>query len=91
MNQQTQQKENEERPAFVKSVNLKHSKNMVFPDEPPTDKQVQYMAKLGFIGDLPKTRKEASEAIQALLNGKQLDQVNEYRKKHGLPLKESVN
>ena len=74
----TNQKEEEERPSFVKSQNFKHSSNMQFPDEPPTDRQIKYIRdlkiKFGVTTkiELPKTRLEAHKIIDKLLNGENL-------------------
>lgn len=86
---QNQNSETEERPLFVKSQNFSHSKNLRFPDEPPTDKQINYMKKLGYDPSekFPETRLEASNMIKKLLNQQTLDQINESRKRRGLPLK----
>lgn len=89
---QNQTSETEQRPVFVKSQNFRHSKNLQFPNEPPTDRQVKLLVKLGVDpnSEIPKTRLEASEMIQKLLGKQNLEQINAYRKKHGLPLKEEI-
>ncbi len=74
----TNEKEEEERPSFVKSQNYKHGKNMQFPEEPPTDKQIKYIRdlkiKFGITSkiELPKTRLDAHKIIDKLLNGESL-------------------
>lgn len=65
----SQEVKSEDRPLFVRSQNFKHSKNLKFPDEPPTDRQIVYLKKLGFSGAIPKTRKDASAIISDLLKG----------------------
>lgn len=63
----------EERPLIVKSTNFRNSKNLKFPDEPPTDRQINYIRKLKAECNitksipLPKNRKIASDIIGALL------------------------
>ena len=62
----TQQTHEQERPVFVKSTNFRHSKNLKFPNEPPTDRQIIYLKKLGYSGVIPTTRKAASDEITKL-------------------------
>jgi hypothetical protein len=61
------EQENQERPLIVKSQNFTHSTNLLFPEEPPTDRQILYLRRLGDSGILPKSRKEASERIDKML------------------------
>ena len=67
MNQTTN--DEEQRPLFTKSLNYRRSSKMDPKnfDEPPTDRQINYLKKLGFNGDIPKNRKEASDEIAKLL------------------------
>ena len=67
--QQTKEKEENERPLFVKSLNFRHSTKMDPKNfqEPPTEKQVRYIKNLGYDGEFPKTRKQASDIIGKLL------------------------
>ena len=67
MSEQTLKESENERPVFVKSQNFRNSKIMKFPDDPPTDRQVKYLIRLGFKGDIPPNRKEASNEIEKLL------------------------
>ena len=59
----------DERPLFVKSENFRNSTKMdpANYDAPPTDRQIRLLKKLGFSGNIPSTRKTASDAISELL------------------------
>lgn len=59
--------QSEERPLIVKSQNFTHSTNLLYPEEPPTDRQILYLRRLGDSGPLPKSRKEACERIDIML------------------------
>lgn len=63
------QENDNERPLFVKSLNYRRSSNMdpANFDEPPTDRQIKYLRNLGHIGEIPLTRKQASDLIGKLL------------------------
>jgi len=60
----------DQRPTFVKSQNFRNSIKMDPKNynEPPTDRQVRKLKQLGFSGEIPSTRKTASDAIGELLN-----------------------
>lgn len=59
----------DERPLFVKSQNFRNSIKMdpANYNAPPTDRQIRLLKKLGFTGNIPSTRKTASDAISDLL------------------------
>ena len=65
-----EEKEEIERPVFVKSHNFRNSVKMDPRnyDEPPTDRQVKYLQSLGFTGEIPRTRKQTSDVITSILN-----------------------
>jgi len=76
------QEDEDERPIFVKSENFRNSSKMDPKNynEPPTDRQVRLLKKLGFTGNIPSTRKTASDAISDLLG--QLNAKNESAEMH---------
>ena len=59
----------DDRPLFVKSTNFRNSQKMDPKNynEPPTDRQIRLLQKLQFAGEIPSTRKAASDAITELL------------------------
>lgn len=61
--------EEKDRPLFVKSSNFRHSQKMDPKNfnEPPTDRQIHLLQKLGFDEEIPSTRKKASDEIGKLL------------------------
>lgn len=67
---ETNQEEEEiKRPVFVKSTNFRNSVKMDPKnyDAPPTDRQIKYLQNLGYAGEIPTTRKQASDIITSLL------------------------